>query len=117
MPFEWYSKQRVTSDKDEVSISSAGIITISVSLTKDHLENVKYVELGFDPTTKRIAIKPSKTETRTSLQLLRVPNSRRTAISGRGFLRFYKIAQSGDKFKPATFPAKFEDGMIIFSVK
>src|SRR5438132_6595717 len=93
MAFELYEKTRATSEAEEVSISSAGIITISPTMVDKHLKNIEYVELYFDSATKRIGIKPVKHKSKYSYQLLRPTNSRRAAISGRGFLSSYKINQ------------------------
>jgi hypothetical protein len=119
MAFQLYTKQRAPlSEVDEVAISAAGIITISSSLSEGHLKDAKYVELYFDLTSKKIGIRAVAKESRASMQLLRPINSRRCAVSGRGFLRFYKIGMAADgKFKRASFPATFTDGMIVFSVK
>jgi hypothetical protein len=116
--FELYKKTRATTEAEEVSISSAGIITISPALTETHLKNIEHVELYFDSVTKRVGIKPVKQKSRYSYQLLRPANSRRTVISGRGFLSTYKISQAENgKFKAQTCDASFEDGMVIFRCK
>jgi len=118
MAFELYKKTRATTEAEEVSISAAGILTISPLLTEQHFKNVESVELYFDSTTKKVGIKPVKTKTRYSYQLLRPNNSRRSSVSGRGFLTTYKISQTDNgRFKPQTFEAAFEDGMIVFKVK
>lgn len=118
MAFELYKKTRATTEAEEVSISSAGIITISPTVTDQHLKSVEYVELYFDSATRKIGIKPVKQKTRYSYQLLRPANSRRAAISGRGVLSSYKINQDDHgKFRPQTCDATFEDGMIIFRTK
>ena len=118
MTFELYKKTRATTEAEEVSISAAGIITISPSLTDNHLKSIEYVELYFDSATRKVGIKPIKQKTRYSYQLLRPANSRRSAISGRGFLSSYKINQADQgKFKPQKFDATFEDGMLIFRTK
>jgi hypothetical protein len=118
MAFELYKKTRATTEAEEVSISSAGIITISPTLTDKHLKSIEYVELYFDSAARKVGIKPLKQKTRYSYQLLHPANSRRSAISGRGFLSSYKINQADQgKFKPQTFDAAFEDGMLIFRTK
>jgi hypothetical protein len=118
MAFELYKKTRATTEAEEVSISSNGIITISPTLTEKHFKSIEHVELYFDSATRKVGIKPVKQDTRYSYQLLRPKNSRRSAISGRGFLTTYKISQAEQgKFKPQTFDAAFEDGMLIFRTK
>jgi hypothetical protein len=118
MAFELYKKTRAITEAEEISISSAGVITISPSLTAEHLKNVEHVQLYFDSASKKVGIEPSKQKTRYSYQLLRPAHGRRAAISGRGFLGSYKINQDvKGKFKPQRFEATFEDGKIVFKVK
>ena len=118
MAFELYKKTRATTEAEEVTISSAGVITISPTLTEKNLKNIEHVELYFDSANRKVGIKPVKQETRYSYQVLRPAHGRRAAISGRGFLGSYKISQDAKgKFKPLTLEASFEDGMIVFRVK
>jgi hypothetical protein len=118
MPFELYKRTRATSEAETVSISAVGIITVSPVFAERYFKDADYAELYYDAASKRVAIKPLKNETDYSYQIIRPKNSHRASVSGRGFLRSYKIglADKG-KFKPETFDAKFEDGMIVFSVR
>lgn len=118
MPFELYHKTRATSEEETVTITAAGVLSFSTALTEKHLKNVDAVQLYFDLATKRVGIKPTKEGEKYSYQLIQPANSRRKTVSGRGFLRTYKIgSEKAGKFAPETFEAAFENGMIVFSVK
>jgi hypothetical protein len=117
MSFQLYQRDRATDDEETVSISSAGIMSFSAALTKKYLENVSAVLLYFDPANKRVGIKPAKEEDKFAYKLFLPVNSKRKTVSGRGFLRKYKIGQEKEgKFKAQTFEASFENGMVIFKV-
>lgn len=112
MAFEQYKKQRAVKETKTVTINSAGVISISPDLTSEHLDGVKYVELYFDSSTRKIGVKPVRTETDYAFQLSRPAKGKRAAVSGRGFLTNYKLG-----IKPQKHPAEFHDGMIVFSVR
>lgn len=115
--FELYKKQRAAKETKTVTISSAGVISISPDLTHEYLEDVKYVELYFDSNTKKVGIKPIRTETQYSFQVIRPANGKRAAVSGRGFLTSYKLGVEKGHIKPQKHPAEFDNGMIVFSVR
>jgi hypothetical protein len=117
MGFELYKKTRALSKDETITISKAGTITISPALTEDHLKNTEFVQLYYDAQTKRVAIKPIKKDEHYGFQIIRPASSKRAVISGRGFLRTYKINESGKVFRIGTYDAKWENEMIVFSVK
>ncbi len=118
MAFELYTKTRAASDEENVSITATGVITLSAACTKKHFVGIEYVQLYYDPTAKRVGIKPLKKAEKYSYKVVRPANSKRVVFSGRGFLRMYHISEGEKgKFNPQTFDTKFEDGMITFSVK
>ncbi len=118
MVFELYTKTRAASDEEMVSITATGVISLSAACTTKYLKDLEYVQLYYDPTAKRVGIKPLKKAEKYSYKVVRPANSKRAVFSGRGFLHMHHISE-GEKgrFKPQTFDTKFEDGMITFSVK
>lgn len=118
MAFELYQKTRAAGEEETVTITAAGVLSFSPAATEKYLKTAKFVQLYFDATSKRVGIKPVKENEKYSYQLFRPNNSKRAAVSGRGFLRQYKIGTvDKDKFKPESFDARFENGMIVFSIK
>src|SRR5712692_3591045 len=116
MGFELYKKQRASSDEETVSISSVGIITFSPALVEKHLSDLGFVELYYDQQSKKIGVKPVKTETEYAYKL--VEQGKRKAVSGSGFLNNYKIIEkTNDRFKPVSdIEVKFEMEMLVFKV-
>lgn len=118
MTFELYKKTRTRTQGDTVSITSAGMIVIDRTLAVKYLNGCEYVQLYYDPTEKKVGIKPLRSRDRYSVKLVRqAQDSERAMVSGRGFLNAYKLAVSEKegKFKKQQCAARFEDGMIVFT--
>jgi hypothetical protein len=114
MAFELYEKQRASGDEETVNISAVGVISFSPALVEQHLKGTTFVELYYDASTRRIGVKPVKTKTKYSYQLIK--QGKRLAVSGSGFLNNYKIIEKADgKFKAQSdIDVKFQDGILVF---
>jgi hypothetical protein len=116
MPFQIYEQTRAVTEEEEVGITPVGVIVFSPMVNEKYLKHVDYIQVFFDPETKRVGVKPAEKDDDFTFKLIRPPKSRRAFFSGRGILRKYNIAVDGDRFKPVRFRTSFEDGMITFKV-
>ena len=117
MSFQLYEQTRALQGEETVSITPTGVINFSGLTTAKYLKGVDFVQVLFDPNTKRVGIRPAKQSDDFAFKLTRPVKSKRALFSGRGFLKNYNISVDGDKFKAATFKVKYENGMIIFNTQ
>lgn len=118
MAFKLYTGERGTSDVEEVSITSNGVIALSPALSEGQFKNVGWVQIFVDRDSKQIGIKPAKEDADHAYKLIRPSGSKRSMLSGSGLLKSQKVFVDGTgKIKPTkNIPARFDSriGMLIF---
>lgn len=117
MPFETYVPQRGPSgSKSQIRILKSGDFSISPSAYQEWFGNANYVELLFDPKSKKIGMKPRKRPTKASYKLRESPQGGdRRYVSGEQFLETYGVSVN----KAKAFDAAWNDkeDLVEFSVK
>ncbi len=96
MPYQKYkpSKDRKVSTRPpRVSVSKTGLITINKNAYHEHMKGSNHAELFYDPTAKKIGIRPKKYKTRDGVKLSTVGKKKETyRVNGSNFLKSFGVS-------------------------
>lgn len=110
MPFETYVPRRGpggTGPQPTVRILKNGDLSINRAAHEQWLRGANYVELLYDPRSKKVGLKPRKKPTKATYKLRSNPQGGdRRYVSGRQFLENYGVKTT----KAKTLDAKWNDG-------
>jgi len=115
--FETYVPQRgPAAGKSTIRILKNGDFSISPAAYEKWFNKANYVELLFDPRSRKVGLKPRSKSTKASYKLRDSPQGGdRRYVSGSQFLASYGV----DLGKAKSFEAKWNDSqkLVEFSVK
>ena len=110
MPYQKYrpSKDRKVSTRPpRVSVSKTGLISINRTAYQEHMKGSNHVELFYDPTAKKIGIRPKKSKTRDGVKLSAVGKKKETyRVNGSNFLKSFDVSLGSSVKTTPTWDAK-----------
>jgi hypothetical protein len=116
MGFETYIPQRgPSSGKSTIRILKNGDFSISPALLDEHFGKANYVELMYNPQSKKIGLKPRTKSTKATYKLRESPQGgARRYVSGGQFLATYGISVN----KAKSYEAKWNQRakLVEFSI-
>lgn len=117
MAFETYVPQRgPSSGKSTIRVLKNGDISVSPAAYEAWFNKAGYVELLFDPKTKRVGLRPRSKPTKASYKLRQSPQGgQRRYVSGGQFLASYDV--SVDKAKSHDARWNVRQKLVEFSLK
>lgn len=110
MPYQKYKPsnlRKVTAKPPLISVSKTGLISINKTAYQEHMKGSNHVELFYDPTAKKIGIRPKKYKTRDGVKLSAVGKKKETyRVNGSNFLKSFGVSLSSSVRATPTWDEK-----------
>ena len=117
MAFKTYVPQRGPSvGKPSIRVLKNGNFSISAAAYEEWFDGANYVELLFDPRSRKVGLRPRSKPTKATYKLRRSPQGgNRRYVSGAQFLQSFGV----DVRKARNFEAKWSAGqrLVVFPIK